>query len=510
MGVITIQPQRSPFEAQLLQLYAMGDERAAERRRLAQQAAEFQQKFALDQELTDAQKASLAAAAGKASYDVASDRAAKQVAPLVANFEIITKNAGPARATEYMAGQAQRFGDDPEVMSLLKPYLAARDTLPSDETNANLERWKSDTTGRVAGGGQNAMDVNFSTLLGTGQQLSAPAFGNQDTREFGPDALKDAVAIADDRKPGATAKLQSQTQIQAGREQNASAERIAAARNAASTAPAASVPVLAGGATGKALLDSLDPATADLVRGVAEYRIDPTKAASSRNPKNEASERLKLIQLATQYDPSYDMTQFPSIAAARKDFTSGKAASNIRSLNTAMKHLDELDKAAKDLGNWQLPIANRVGNFVTRQAGGKSVTNFNSAATAVADELATLFKGTAGTDSAIAHWRDSLDPSMSPDQFQGQIDILLDLVGGRIAALEAQYKSTTGDPKGFKILSDKSREVLTRLAPEKAKIILGEGGAGDGAQRLSKEQVNKSTGERRVVYSDDGGATWHP
>lgn len=469
MGAIILpQQQQNPLAAQLMELLAQRDARAAESRRLAQQQSQFQQTFGLDEQRTAAQVAAEKAAtdaanvtAGKTKYEIA----AQVIEPLKRDFEVIAKNAGPEKASQWVSGQLARFASNPEAQELLRAYVEPRPHVLADDTNANIAKWHADTTGRVAEGGQNAMDVNLATLIGTGQQLSGPAFGNQDTREFGTDALRQSVAIADDRTAGATPRLSSSTQIQVGREGNASAERIAAMRAAADSGGGSAVTMPAGteGLTGEALLKSLDPATAGLVKAVAEYKVDPTKVASSRNPKNAESERLKLVRLALQYNPTYDMTQFPAMSAARKDFSSGKAAANIRSLNTALKHLDELDHAAKDLHNSRIPIVNRVGNFISKQTGGDPATNFNSAATALSDELATLFKGTAGTDSAIAHWRESLDPSMSPEQFRGQVQILLDLVGGRIAALESQYKATTGDPAEFEILNPTSQTVLKKF-----------------------------------------------
>lgn len=470
MGAIVVQPQPDDFAQQLMALFAQSDARAAERKRLEQQGSQFAQTFDLEKQRIAAQIASEAtqadankAIANKTNYDVNSARADHAAAPYMKYIDRMIADGRPPDSIAAYASRASEHSKNPEVTMRLAGYLIERDVLPSDMTNAHMAQIKEETTGRVADGGQNAIDVNLATKLMTADQLSAPAFGNQDTREFGMKPLQEAVSIADDRTAGATPRLASATQIQVGREQNASAERIAAARAAAEGGGGSGIPVASKGLTGGDLLKTLDPATASLVKAVAEYKVDPVKAASSRNPKNAESERLKLIQLALQYDPTYDMTQFPAMSAARKDFSSGKASQNIRSLNTALKHLDEFHKAYVELGNWDVPIANAAGNFVTKNVGGKAVTNFNSVATAVSDELATLFKGTAGTDSAIAHWRESLDPNMSPAQFEGQMHTLLDLVGGRIAALDDQYRATTGLPENFEILSPTSKKILDKF-----------------------------------------------
>lgn len=517
MAVITL-PARDNNDLQtaIAQIWQQSEARRMERERLAQQQAQFAQTFGLEEKRSAAQIAADEAAARAAAaqgdesrYKVASDRAGKVAAPILANFDKYVANGAYETGAKFIAGAASYYKDkDPEVFTILSGHLLQRDVLPSDTTAGNLAKYGSDVTGRVAAGGQNAIDVNLATKMLTGEQLTAPAFGNQDTREFGVEPLREAVAIADDRRPGATAQLQSATQLRIGREQNASAERIAQQRSAGEAGGVGQpLPNIANGATGADLLKSLPPAEAELVKAIADYRVDPAKAASQRSPKNGESERRRLITLALQYDPSYDMTIYPSVQAARRDFTSGKAAANIRSLNTAIKHIDEFDKAWRDLGNWRLPLINKAGNFVNRQLGDKAITNFNSAATAVADELATLFKGTAGTDSAIAHWRDSLDPNMSPEQFKGQVEMLLDLTGGRIAALEAQYRDTTKDPRAYSVVSSKSKEILDRLGAHHSGAAPTASASGG---RMQKEQVNKATGERRIVYSDDGGATWHP
>jgi len=306
-------------------------------------------------------------------------------------------------------------------------------------------------------------------------------------------------------------------------------ETLASAREKNATArgkntPPGGVPADGSGPIGEAFLNTLPPSEQRLIKSIAGYFVDPTKVASLRNPKDAGSERNRLIKEVLQYDPSYDMTQFASRNKLRQDFNSGMGARNIRSINTAVKHLASLSEAVDKMDNSEVQIANTVGNFFSKQTGSPKVTNFQNAANAVESEMASVFKGTGATDQEIKAWRENLKPNMSPEQLHGAINTMIELMGGRLAALASQYQQGMGKPKDFQILSDGSRKTLSKFgidpdALENGNVVpLGGGGApsappapsGAGGGRMSKEQVNKATGERRTVYSDDGGATWHP
>lgn len=215
---------------------------------------------------------------------------------------------------------------------------------------------------------------------------------------------------------------------------------------------------VANGEGGQALLDSLDPATAALVKKIANYEADISKVTSLKG-----GEREKIASLVSQYDPTFDMTQYGARASLRKDFNTGKSAQNIRSLNTAIGHLDTLSSAAKDLDNRALPLWNSIGNLGLNAVGDPRVTKFNTAANAVESELAAVFKGTGASDQEIKTWRNAINSSQSPDQLKAGIDTAIELLGSRLQALTSQYETGLGKPKDFRFLNDKSVEILQGL-----------------------------------------------
>jgi hypothetical protein len=215
-------------------------------------------------------------------------------------------------------------------------------------------------------------------------------------------------------------------------------------------------------AVGEAYLASLSPSDARLVKSIANYQVDITKAASMRKPTNVASERIRLLKMVQAYDPTYDMNVFGNVSKTRTEFTSGKASSNVRSLNTAIGHIGDLAEKAKALQNWSFTPANVGKNLASKATGKPAVTNFLAAANAVAGELSTLFKGTAGTDQEIKAWRESIDPNASPEQLQGFVETAVQLAFSRLMALRDQY--VKGTLKADRtLLSEKARQTLKKI-----------------------------------------------
>lgn len=202
----------------------------------------------------------------------------------------------------------------------------------------------------------------------------------------------------------------------------------------------------------------VDPATANLIWQVVNYHIDPTKMTSLKN-----NERERLINLASQYDPTYNSSQFGVIQKTREDYTSGKSAQTIRSLNTAIGHLNTLAQAGQGLNNGSLPFLNSAKNAISQGTGQPQVNRFNTAANAVAGEMAQVFKNSGATDDEIKSWKSTLDPNMSPQQLQVAINQMISLMGSRLSALQSQYSANVGKPANFSFISPESQQILQGL-----------------------------------------------
>ncbi len=225
-----------------------------------------------------------------------------------------------------------------------------------------------------------------------------------------------------------------------------------------------SVPTLSTGAPNPIeqakFLQGLPPDVATLVKQLADYKIDP----GSFSVKSGLT-RSQMLALVSQYDPTYDQSQYKSRAALRQNFTSGQGAQNIRSINTAVQHLGELQKAANALGGGPIGAVNWVGNVASQLIGQPQVNKFDVAATAVESELANVFKGTGASDQEIKAWRSSISPNMSPSQLRATIQSAVDLMAGRLSALQSQWQSGMGKPADFQILNDNAKSILQQISP---------------------------------------------
>jgi len=230
-------------------------------------------------------------------------------------------------------------------------------------------------------------------------------------------------------------------------------ERTPTYTNPNKTGTGSGLPDTAAG--GSDPLEGLTKAQQETVKAIAEYRFPVT------NLRNK--EMMALVQRAYAYDPSFDAKEYAVRAGVRKDFASGKAAVNIRSLNTAVAHLDSLSKAAKGLNNGSITLWNEIKNYGLTKVGDPRVKKFNTSATAVSGELATVFKSTSGTDQEIKEWRQNMDTAGSPEQIQAFVDQGIELLGGRLRALQMQYQTGLGKAKDFRFLSEPSLKILRNL-----------------------------------------------
>lgn len=209
------------------------------------------------------------------------------------------------------------------------------------------------------------------------------------------------------------------------------------------------------------VLGSLNPGMQQIVKNITQYKIPLPSGFALKTPYWQ-----KIMEAASVYDPSFDASQYNVRMKLKNDFVSGKAAGNIRSLNTAVGHLDSLSTKADALGNAPIQLWNKIANAGLTATGDKRVTEFNAAATAVESELAAVFKGMGATDQEIHQWRQNLSSAQSPEQLKGAIHTAVELMGSRLGALQSQYETGLGKPKNFRFLNDKSRGILQKLGAD--------------------------------------------
>lgn len=217
-----------------------------------------------------------------------------------------------------------------------------------------------------------------------------------------------------------------------------------------------------GSATGDEYFNTLPKPQAAQVKAIVEGRLSPPGSFALKTPYWQ-----KMMADAAQYEPGFDMTKWTARNATAKDFASGKSAQNITSFNTALGHLDTLDKAATELGNTSFPMFNTVGNMLRSATGDPRVNKFNVAKTAVADELTRAFRGTGGNVHDLVQWEKAINSAASPEQLKAAIRQAGELLRSRIDSLGDTYNrgmNTKTEP--LSLISPKARAVMERLSGE--------------------------------------------
>ena len=229
-----------------------------------------------------------------------------------------------------------------------------------------------------------------------------------------------------------------------------------------------------------------------------------------------------IAALYDKYGPEsespYDAKEYQARQKALDEFKSGRAAENIKSLQTAIHHIGGLKKAADSLGNTDVlpgalnPAKNTVGRIVSSGSQAKQA-DFNTRANAVASELARVFQGNAPALSQIKEWRQSINTDMSPEAIDRSISAALDLLGGRMDALEEQWHQGVKGPRTLPFLTPENKRILKTLGHEDALRDSVSGGQSGGQE--SPQEDKFETGKtytdgkgNKAIYKGNG--EWQP
>lgn len=171
-----------------------------------------------------------------------------------------------------------------------------------------------------------------------------------------------------------------------------------------------------------------------------------TDIVKSRGVQGEADIK-KYVNEATQIDPNFSINENKQRYTYKTQFNdpNSKSQSQIVAINTGLGHLAEFKQAADALGNHSFTDANSLKNYLTKHSGDPAVTNFNTVTTALASELATIYKGgTAPTDSEIQDWQNNIFANFSKAQSTGVANETSELISNKLSSLGTAYKTVMG------------------------------------------------------------------
>jgi hypothetical protein len=227
-----------------------------------------------------------------------------------------------------------------------------------------------------------------------------------------------------------------------------------------------------GGAGGGTYSGSMGPTTE---RNADILKTQPTGIANQIIRMVEGREPLPsgmalktpywqgILRIAGEYEPGFDATQWRVRLDTRVDFAKGKAAIQIRSLNTLVKHLGQLWDAADKLDNTGISGGTKVGSWAVNlgkeQFGSEGLKSWDTASTAAAHEMAALLKGASPTDEDVQAQKVVFNRNDPKNAQKTAIKKTLELAFGRMQAVKDQYEGAFKKQKDFKFLTPVAEKI---------------------------------------------------
>jgi uncharacterized protein YnzC (UPF0291/DUF896 family) len=222
----------------------------------------------------------------------------------------------------------------------------------------------------------------------------------------------------------------------------------------------------ATGPHGDAFLQQLPPQLAQQVKAMAEGR--------QPFPTGMSLARLQpLIQAVSQYDPSFDASNYAQRAKTRQMFTTGNQGQQINALNTVIGHMKELSDAAEALHNSGFrpynTMTNNLGSVFGTQTG-ENLRRYELLQKGVADEATRVWRGTGGTEADIQSKLASLGANDSRNIQHEAISTLSDMLESKLDALQAQFDQAMGSASDIKMLTPQSQQNLRTMRQRAGKV----------------------------------------
>jgi hypothetical protein len=196
------------------------------------------------------------------------------------------------------------------------------------------------------------------------------------------------------------------------------------------------------------------------------------KAADARTQILNRAQEISMGGGATPAEAATNVVGAKQDVAAQtstlKDFSSGLSARRVTANNTALNHLETLDKLADSLANSDIRVVNAAGNAFAKATGSSAPTSFDAAKQLVASEVIKAVTQNGGGVTERQEAAKNITSASSPEQLKGITQTYRDLLGGQLTTLAQQYETGTGRKDFDKRLSPATRDLLNKSKPAPA------------------------------------------
>lgn len=172
------------------------------------------------------------------------------------------------------------------------------------------------------------------------------------------------------------------------------------------------------------------------------------------------------LNTAHMIDPTFDESTWQERFKTRQSIANGPIYNNALALNSSFGHVAQLGADFAKLGNWQSPLLNIPGNWISETVAGSAAVPVTRAAidTAASEIRRALVGGSAGSITELQEWQRNFPLNGSPSQQIAAIKTAADILKVRMSEMTDQVNTNLG--KGIaptRLLSPKAQQALDAI-----------------------------------------------
>lgn len=156
-------------------------------------------------------------------------------------------------------------------------------------------------------------------------------------------------------------------------------------------------------------------------------------------------------KIAQERGKAYDPTVYHQRQDTEKKFNTGQQGNAVRSMNTAIDHMDTLREKIKKLPNGQYPAVNAIMSDFGRSIGDPRYNSYDAAAGLIAAEVTKAIVANGGTGDERAEKERLLAVQNNPEALRQTLNSYTQLLGGQLKELKQQYQAGHGNNWDAKI-----------------------------------------------------------
>jgi hypothetical protein len=185
-------------------------------------------------------------------------------------------------------------------------------------------------------------------------------------------------------------------------------------------------------------LGSADPTMA---QQIADYKLPPIQGYALTRPGSTGPATMDLV---SQLNPNYDATLYPQIVRTRNDFSAGKDATKMGSMERAILHMRTLGEALDAMQNGNIKVLNRIANELGVQVGNNPAPAvFHAIQGIVASELSTAVQASSGVSERQAN-EQRISSDFSKPITKAVLNYYTKLLSAQFDTLKDQYEAGMG------------------------------------------------------------------